>query len=409
MPLFARSYQELMADSIEDLATNTRLTRLSAGGKARAILEAVNERIEEQYDIFDLNLARAFVSAAPGQYLELIGALLGVYKESAVAASVDGTLQTLKWYVESGTFGNINNSTDIFIPNGTIISTRAGTTGILYKTTGDVLLSSSGSSQYFSAEALAPGEDSNVGTGLLAYHSFTNYTDYLNNTLLVKNINPIANGKNFESDDNFRFRIANRVLEAEAGNETAIRLAALTTPGVADIILLPRYRGIGTFGVIIQSITPTVSDSLIDNTIANIEKVKTMGDIAYVRGPKETGISLRTSIWYSSKLPTEEIDDIEDELRDTIRNYINNLNIGEKFLVNRMVSGLFGVSEYLSNFGITGTPIEELYIHKESDVADNKIRQRLLADYSPKSDERVIIEPSITDPIVFVRKYTTSI
>jgi len=94
MPLFSRSFQELMTDTISDLAQNTNITRLSPGGVARAILEAVNKRLNEAYDVFDLNLARAFVSTAPGQFLDLIGSLLGVSRESSVAAWVASGFQT---------------------------------------------------------------------------------------------------------------------------------------------------------------------------------------------------------------------------------------------------------------------------------------------------------------------------
>ena len=406
MPLFARSFEELMGDSIEDLATNTNITKLSAGGKARAILEAVNKRIEEQYDIFDLNLARAFISAAPGQFLDLIGSLLALPREVSVAASISAETEVVKWYVDSGTFGDINGGEDMFIPAGTTISTGASSGGILYRTTSDMILDANRSSTYLSAEAAVPGEDSNLGTGSLIYHTFTGYTDYLNNTLKIRNIHPVANGKSFENDANYRFRIANRVLEVEAANQTAIRLAALSTPGVADVIQIPRYRGIGTFGLIIQSVTPTVSDALIDSVTANVYNTQAFGELAFIRAPKETGFTMRTTIHYSNRLTTEELDDIELLLIDTITNYVNELDIGDDLLINRLVSELFGIDDNIANFGTTGVPIEEMYIHKESALGDNKVRQKLLGDYSPASDERVIIEPSVTNQITFVRSFT---
>ena len=406
MPLFSRSFQELMTDTISDLAQNTNITRLSPGGVARAILEAVNKRLNEAYDVFDLNLARAFVSTAPGQFLDLIGSLLGVSRESSVAAWVDDDAEVVKFYVETGTFGDINNSNDIVIPQGTIISTGPDNAGTLYRVTAEYTLLAAQSTVWVAAEAVVPGEDSNIGSSSLVYHTFTDYSDSDDETLLVKNVHPVANGKNFESDANFRFRIVNRVLEAEAANMTAIRLAILTTPGVADVVLIPRYRGIGTFAAILKAVLPVVTDSLISTVEANVQKVQALGEIAYIRAPKETGASMNITVHYDQRLPTDTLETIEETIRDVVTNHINGLDIGEDFYVNRMVSEIFSVSSHIANLGEAGKPIDEFYIHTESRLQDNKVRQKLLGDYSVDSDERFIIEPSVSVPIVLERAYT---
>jgi uncharacterized phage protein gp47/JayE len=405
MPLFGRTQQDLVADSISELSGNTNLTRFSAGGKARALLDSINKRVSEEYDIFDINLARAYVSSAGGQFLELIGQLLGVNKEQAYPASTSVDMEVLKFYVNSGTFGDINGGADFVINTDEVISTDPNGAGIIYRLTSDVVCDSSASVVYAGAQASIPGEASNAGANSLVHHLFTGYSDYLNNSLKVTNLYPIANGKNFETDANYRYRIVNRVLEAEAANETAIRLAALSTPGVADVIMTPRYRGIGTTGIIIHSVTPTVSDKLIEDVTARIYSAQAFGDIIYVRGPKESGLTIRTSVHYSKQLGNEELDEIESQLGDAIVNYVNNLDIGEVFIVNKLVNDLFSVSEYIANLGEPGTPLEEVYLYKISRVEDSRIRQKLLGDYTPAADERVIIETSVLEPIVFDRKY----
>lgn len=406
MPFFNRTYQENLGDCLEDLSVGTNISRLSPGGKARAILESVNKRLDEAFDIFDLNLARAFVSSAPGQFLDLIGALLGVDRQPSVSAGVDADMQVLQWYVDEGTFGNLNSSAQMIIPSGTVISTQANNGGITYRTTEQVILPPSGSSAFFAAEAVIPGEASNVGTNQLVHHSFTGYTDYLNNTLLVRNIHQIASGKNIESDANYRFRIANQALAAEAANRTAIRLACLSTPGVADVSLIPRYKGIGTFGCVIKSVTPTVSQNLIDSVTANVYRVQNLGSVAFIRGPKETGIVLRTTIYYARRLPSDQLDDIEENLREVITDSVNSLDHGDPLLIDRLSSELFAISDEIQNLGEVDKPFEEIYIYKNSKLEDNKVRGALLGDYYPETDERVIIEPSVANPITFTRSFT---
>jgi uncharacterized phage protein gp47/JayE len=406
LPLFAQSFQDLITDSVEDLVSRTNITRLSAGSIARALLESVNIRLSEAYDSFDINLARAFVSTAPGQYLDLIGILLGITRESSVSANVNATTQVVKFYVDSGTFGNINGGNPIPIPQNTTLSTGSSSTGTLYRTTEQITLPTGQSVTWCSVEAIAPGEDSNVGSNSLIYHSFTGYTQYTNETLKVTNIHQIATGKNLESDANFKFRITNRVLEGQAANQTALRLAALSTEGVADVIMIPRYKGIGTYGIIIKSITPTVSQNLIDAVTANVLSVAAYGDVPFVMGPREIGLSMTISVHYDARLPEEELTQIESDLDSSVTSYVNNLDIGDTFNMDRMVSNLFRVSDRITNFGETGKSIDELFVYLPSALDDNKTRETLLGNYIAAEDERVIMEPDVSQPITLNRVYT---
>lgn len=405
MPLYGKNIQEIVSQSLEDISQNTVISRLGIGGKTRALLDSVGKRLEEAYDIFDINLARAFVSTAPGQYLDLIGDLLACPRLPSVSASVSAEIQCIKFYVSSGNFGSINGGSDIIIPRGTIISSETDNGGTTYRITSEVTCSSTTSSVWADAEATVPGEISNIGTGSLKYHSFTGYTNYLNGTLLVTNIYPIGNGKSFEGDANYRYRISQRVLEAEAANETAIRLAALSAPGVADVVMVKYYRGIGSGAVIIKSITPTVSQALIDDVTARVEKVQGFGSLIYTIGPKETGLSFKLNIYYDQQLTEEEVSSIEIAMEDTITTSVNNLDIGETFYSNKLIASLFSASTHIVAIGETGKTFDECYLYKTTRLGDNKIRQRLLGDYTPSSDERIIIEPSVSTPIAFNRFY----
>jgi len=404
LPLFSPTYQQLISDGISDLDNYTNITRLSAGSKARAILEAVGRRLKESYNTFDLNLARAFVSAATGQYLDLIGILLGVDREKASSASVSSEMEVQRFYVESGTFGDINGSADIYLPQATVISTEANGSGRTYRLLSGLLLSASDTEGYAAIEATLPGSDANVGSNSLVFHDFTGYSDFDNNSLLTTNVFAIANGRDYESDANYRYRIVNRVLEGEAANVTAIRLAALSGAGVADIIVKRRYKGIGTFAVIIQSTTPTVSDALIANVRVKVEQVMSAGEYAYIMKPKEIGLTFRTTLYFKKKLTDDEMSTIESDLDEIVSTYVNSLNIAEDFSSNHLVSDMYSVSEDI-DFGVPGKPLEEIYIYRDSRLEDNRLRQKLLGDYAAEEDERVIIETTVSNPIVFNRQY----
>ena len=405
MPFYTRGEQEILGTTVNDLIQNTNLTRLSPGGKARTILEGVSREFGIAYDTFDLDLLKAFLSSSSGDLLELIAALVGLQREPAEAANASEILQIQKFYVATGTFGDINNGADIYLQQNTIVSTRTESQGITYRLASPVVLSASDSEQYVAVEASVAGNDSNVGNNALVFHDFNDYQDYLNASLLTKNMHAIVNGKDFEGDTNLKYRISQRVVEAQAANETAIRLAALSVAGVADVTVYPRWRGIGTCMVLVQSVTPTVSDILLASVQGKIDRVTAEGDIAFVRGPIETGLTFELTVHYKKKLSSSELDESDKDIKTKVIEYINSFDIGEEFIVNAFAAQLFSVSDNIANIGTSNKPIDTVYIYRESAVEDNRIREILLGDYTSTETERIIIEQTVANPVTITRSF----
>ena len=403
MPLFARSFNDLLADAITNLTSNSLVNKTSPGSKARAILEATNRNIAQAYQTFDLNLARALLSGATGTYIDLIGELVNVPRLGSTAANSSSTSQTVKFYVDSGNFGGINGGGSITIPAGTLISTQANAGGVVYQMPTGVTLTNSLSELFFAVEAVSPGAASNVGAGALTFHNFTNYTDNANNTLRVINLSGIFSGADMEDDINYKYRISQSALSAEAANQTAVLLAALSTPGVANVLLQNRSYGIGTFTVLIKSITPSVSDSLIDNVQAAISTVSALGALPLADRPNETGMAFTVTVYYQNGVSDGDKDNIEIQIASTMSDYVNSLDIGEEFILNELVDKVLDVSPNIQDIGSPTAPFDSMAIYKETNLRTGKIRQDLIGNYTPASTERIIIEPSLQQPITIIR------
>lgn len=401
--LFERSFSDLVGEMVIDLTSNSRITRTSPGSKARAIIEIVGRNLNQAYKIFDLNFARAFLTGASGKYLDLLGEILGISRLGSEIASADSTAAIQKIFVESGTFGDINSNAPIVIPAGTIFSSETDASGITYKLTTGVILSTGASEQFVSVEAISPGEASNVGSEILTFHNFINYTDVANNSLKTLNVAGIFNGADVETDTNYRFRISKSALSSESANQTALLLAALSVPGVANVLMQNRATGIGTFKIFIKSITPNVSQNLIDQVQANIDKVTAEGVRGLADRPTETGISFIISIQYRNGIGDDEKDSIEVQIRSAINDYVNNLDIGEEFILNEVTERILSVSPNIKDIGQPNKPIDQIFVYKETKLRDNKIRQELFDNYTPTLVERVIIEQTITDQVVINR------
>jgi uncharacterized phage protein gp47/JayE len=182
----------------------------------------------------------------------------------------------LHFYVEQGTFGEINGGVSITIPEGTLVSTKNTfeDNTIIYEIADTYELGVDENYVYCSAVALNPGAYANVSSNSLNYHDFTNYSDVLNDTLKVTNKYAVINGENEESDTAFRYRAANHIQSLVNSNRDAAFLKTLGVPGINEVRIIPSYFGIGTTAVVAfgqgRELTQDVA-SLIEERLLELE------------------------------------------------------------------------------------------------------------------------------------------
>jgi hypothetical protein len=317
--------------------------------------------------------------------------------------SVGAGDRVIRFYVDIGSFGDINSGISIFLPSGTIVSTGPNETGVLYRLVSSVILPLDENEMFVSVEAVRSGSVSNLGINQLVYHNFNDYTDSFNNSLKVTNLAEINTGQDVESDTNYRFRIANQVPSSEKANLTSVRLAALTVPGVADITLIPFFHGIGTYDILVKATTPNVSQSLLNIVTESVLKTTGQGLIANVRGPIEIGVSMTGTLTLRRAVSTTEESNVAAAVTANVTDYINNLDIAEDFIVNEVVERVMATSDIIKNVGRANLPLDRVFIHRPSSLEDNKIRSKLLGDFSPDVDEKLLVENRFAGatPILF--------
>lgn len=403
MPLlFERSFEKLQGESLNELISETNITRTSPGSKARSLLQVVNRKLNRSYQEFDINILRAYLPYAQGQFLDYFGDMLGLPRAPAQRANASIGDKLVRFYAETGTFGDLNNNEDIFIPSGTIISSGFNGTGVVYRVTAGIYLDRTLTEQYVSVEANRDGDGQNVGTNTLVFHTYTGYA--LGTGLLVTNDGLIDNGANIESDANYRFRLANQVLASEKANETAVRLALLSVPGVSNIIIRPYARGIGSYDALIQAVIPNTPTTLISACQAAIERVQAFGISGQAMAPRLTGLEFQISITWRADVSQTERDEIRTQIQSNLSDYVNNLAIGQAFIVNEAIERVMGTDTRILNMGTAQQAFDLISIYKETKLRDNTIKEELLGDYNPDEDERIIIEESVSPAITVLDK-----
>lgn len=396
--MYDNKYDELIATAISELRATTNISQLAPGAKARALLEITMRELGTMYNTFSTDMLQAFVKYATGEHLDLIAELVGLTRLQANRNAAPANVKTQKFYVESGTFGNINDGT-FTIPVGTLIRTAtdvAGAAPIYYRVSEACVCTSTLSEVYASVQALEFGQIANVGEGTLVLHNFEIYDDYLNNTLKTTNIESIAYAAEVETDAGLRYRISNKVLGGEGANEASIRMAALSVPGVADVALDEFTYGIGTGSVYIKAITPTVSQTLINTVNEALALKKAYGNLVEARTPKVVGVEMELTLNLYKPISLDRSTDLRKRVKDNITMYINRLDISESLQLDLLLREILSVDSNIRSIGTPAQPLNALYAWRYSAADDNRVPSKILAGQgiTAQSFERIVIEPT---------------
>lgn len=350
------NFNSLLSRSRNYLESNTELRAFSPGSIARSILEAYTDVAGEIMQTLDQEVVSSFISSAFGDDLDKVGKLVGTernqtqYALGQVTFEIDPlsgkTLSDLKDIIFQKT-GVLPGT--IVIKAGTEITNANGT--ILYNTVSDITLDDSP----VSADALSSniGSAGNIASGELS--RFSNVSDsliYIIDFLLVSNKAPIDSGANDETDENYRFRIINAFASAARANTNSIRLAALSVPGVADVRVRNYEYGIGSVGVFVISESPIVSQGILNAVQQSVTNAMSVGERAIVSAPSYRAVRMQIRLEFKPTTNVGDKDGICITVRDNAINYINNLELGEELIINRVGQIILDTSDQIQDYTI---------------------------------------------------------
>src|SRR3990172_5489245 len=245
MAFVIKTNSEILSDLLSELR-KTGLNYTSRSSKGYALASSISREIELAQKFFDNNFDGVYLRNASGSLLEALGELFGVRRREAGKSYSLSTESNVIFYVEEDTFGDINGSSNIVLPAGTIIQTSQLVdvqTPIQYELLSETTLQAGESQVAVTVKSILEGGGTRVGPGTLTVHNFNGYTDSINDTLRVTNTYAILNGEDRQSDAEYRYLISKAATANQAGNLTSIRFAALSVPGVMDINILNYFDG----------------------------------------------------------------------------------------------------------------------------------------------------------------------
>jgi uncharacterized phage protein gp47/JayE len=382
MPFAPKSVSELNQRAFDYVLRNTdgKISLLTPGSTARALIETNNQTIDELNQSLSLYQAMAYLSTATGVYLDLIGELLGLTRRQARAATIASEDRAIRFYVPNGLLRDfLPHPSDLtlgLIPSGTTVSSADGS--VVYIVDSDVTFPRAATEVFVPATASITGTSVNVGSFTLRRHSLGT------TSVLVTNPVSITTGRDTESDEEFRARIRARVRTTEGANETAVRLAVLSAPGIADVRLIPYKRGAGSFDALLIPIGNRITKEALEIAARNVSQVVAFGIHWRLREPKYVRVSMIISLSYAGILAGEQAA-VRNNVERIVLRHLGQIKIGGELVLNQLGSDILELEPRVKDY-----TIESLCING---------RPQVLHNYSLNSDELFLSDEGLTDPI----------
>jgi hypothetical protein len=237
------------------------------------------------------------------------------------------------------------------------------------------------------------GRSGNVGKTILTKHGFNNYVDSKLNLLKCTNEYPIGNGRNRESDIEFRQRIYLRFAALAENSKDALTMRFLETPGVLQTRLVKNWFGIGTSALFVFGGNKDILRSTISNLQRKIDTNHGFTSRVIVTGGVRVYLDLDLTVWTNNELSASQSQDLKASIGRSISNHFAELqdesviNLSE--MVSKITSEVNGISG-ISNRYSRSKMIDAAYLRKnyatENFLASERIKLTSMT-YSLKENE----------------------
>lgn len=370
-----RTFGSIYQDGRVRISQNTPVNNFNPQGTAKAFLDVLGLEMERLYDNMEVIYRALDPTRAVGRDLDKLGFLVGEIRQNAnVAADFSETNfyffvdRKLNWTVQRliqeiytqeeinvlDTNGYLTKNADgtiasLDLPTGLTVSNN--NKSINYRTNTAVAMAGA-SDAYVGVTATTSGPENNVESNTLVQHSLTSIPELRKLARYIKCSNrfPIQNGRYSQTDEEFRYSIST-ASSAIPTNELAIRRIAVNLPGIRNILFEKNKFGSGTVNIIVDGISPLVSDGLVSSMRQILQDNGSYGDVFFVHKPQYLGVELNFSVRVDPG--TQDPLGVRNEARDSIIQYINDLQIGEEIVWDRIVSivlAIEGVIDFIPNY-----------------------------------------------------------
>lgn len=391
------TFYDKLNDVKTQITSNTGLSNIVEGSIAYQIAQAIAYEAYKQEINIENDLINNSILNATGSFLDNIGSnFFGVERKKSISPYISSSMKTLKFYVTGNrNFGAINNNKDIILAKGTAVYGLSGGSNIRFVLDDTYTLPAASYETYVSA-TLSQGSSDSIGANTLTKHTFTNYSDYSNNTLLVTNTLAIVTGRETETDEDYRYRVKSALRSINQSSVDGVLSIARSVTGVSDAKVYPSKDGAGTFTIYVQGITPITSDEVItDVELALFQECATPWAVFNVVKPDYIGFNIEVSLILVSNNSITDTAQFTSLIRSNIETYINNF-VDSKFYIIDLKRKIIDMNSNIADVNInTFNVFRGTDEFRQSEIIDTST----VTFIEPLDLEKIVVEP-INDAIL---------
>ena len=299
-------YQKNADDLYLDLQSRMRqagVTNSYPDALANVINDFITEELSNLSSEFNSRLGDFSLVNASGEALDnLVNEMYGFSRFAATKASCNQSIEITNL-----------SSEEIVIEKGTLIS--GGLTfddsGIVYELSEEYTIDEE-DSVFASAIALEPGSFYNVEADYLTQIELSDVN------LTIRNLYPIVNGSDIESDDLFRTRALLYLTSVTSNNLDFLKLKLLEIPGVFNIRYIQGYNGLGTIGVFGTTAGYKTNSELKQMIEMRLLELKTPGSAIFYEEGVRVIFDIKITVLDTRNYSDEEVNQIKFDLRRII-------------------------------------------------------------------------------------------
>lgn len=265
-----------------------------------------------------------FPTTATGAYLDMHAAQRQIFRQGSTAAA--GKLM----------FSPERPLTyDFVIPAGTVCTVSDGS--LRFITDKDAVLFAGSAYILVDSHAEQGGSKYNI-----PMNTVKSIVTYFSEAIYVNNMTAFSGGTDAESDEELRARIAESYYNPSTGmNETYYRQLAMSVDGVYSASVKALTHGTGTVGVYAASRGTTVSDDVLSEVQALMDKMRPIGVTIFVESPLLSPVAVKVSVKVCGGYDRDEV---KKNVREAIKDYFNRINVGESFRLCDAGEAIYHVS-----------------------------------------------------------------
>lgn len=321
-----RTYSEIFSQMIDRIMKYTPLKTLQPGTVLRTLVEAISKELERVNFELDKALYNNVISSASGMHLDAIAKVFGLERRRGYDIN---TVSGIEFYSPSGVLGdeitgdffnndvkitNADNSIELSVVPFTISSNDLNRKSV------NVM-----------ARVTRKWIDE-IPAGTLKFYTPTS------GKMKVNNPNAIQLSVGDESDEEFRYRVSRFIRAVASGNRTSIRVAALSVPGVADIMIDDKSRyGFGAFDVYVIGEDLTTDYLLVTPVEEAIIGITPPGIKANVMATPKILVSCSFKAVVRSGSAK---DTLKETINNALKNYVDNISISGELSKYKIIDSI---------------------------------------------------------------------